>query len=54
MNQTHVQHASCMRIDVGLSKQLWVEAVNTVAYLVNRSPSTAIDFKTLQEVWSGM
>ncbi|RVW64151.1 Retrovirus-related Pol polyprotein from transposon TNT 1-94 [Vitis vinifera] len=53
MNQTLVQRARCMRIDAGLSKKFWVEAVNTAAYLVNRSPSTAIDFKTPQEVWSG-
>ena len=53
MNQTLVQRARCMRIDAGLSKQFWVEAVNTAAYLVNKSPSTAIDFKTPQEVWSG-
>ncbi|RVW57769.1 Retrovirus-related Pol polyprotein from transposon TNT 1-94 [Vitis vinifera] len=53
MNQTLVQHARCMRIDTGLSKKFWAEAVNTAAYLVNRSPSTAIDFKTPQEVWSG-
>ncbi|KAL6333048.1 hypothetical protein AAG906_022717 [Vitis piasezkii] len=53
MNQTLVQRARCMRIDAGLSKNFWAEAVNTAAYLVNRSPSTAIDFKTPQEVWSG-
>ncbi|KAI4328696.1 hypothetical protein L6164_021031 [Bauhinia variegata] len=29
------------------------EAVNTASYLVNRSPSTAIDCKTPQEVWYG-
>lgn len=52
MNQTLVQRARCMRIDAGLSKKFWAEAVNTAAYLVNRSPSTAIDFKTPQEVWS--
>ncbi|RVW14253.1 Retrovirus-related Pol polyprotein from transposon TNT 1-94 [Vitis vinifera] len=53
MNQTLVQRARCMRIDAGLSKKLWAEAVNTAAYLVNRSPLTAIDFKTPQEVWFG-
>ncbi|RVW35322.1 Retrovirus-related Pol polyprotein from transposon TNT 1-94 [Vitis vinifera] len=49
MNQTLVQRARCMRIDVGLSKKFWAEAVNTAAYLVNKSSSIAIDFKTPQE-----
>ncbi|RVW84134.1 Retrovirus-related Pol polyprotein from transposon TNT 1-94 [Vitis vinifera] len=46
----HRTRARCMRIDAGLSKKFWAEAVNTATYLVNRSPSTAIDFKTPQEV----
>ena len=29
------------------------QAVTTACYLVNRSPSTAIDCKTPEEVWSG-
>jgi len=45
---------------VGLSKCFWVEAINTACYLVNRSsstaidrsPSTAINFKTPEDVWS--
>ena len=40
-----------MRLYVSLPKEFWVEVVNTVSYLVNRSPSTTIDFKTPQEVW---
>ena len=40
-----------MRLNAGLSKIFWVEAVNTKSYLVNRSPSTTIDLKTPQEVW---
>ena len=36
----------------GLSKDFWAEAINTACYLVNRSPSTAIECKTHFEVWS--
>ena len=46
MNQTLLQRARCMRLNAGLSKEFWAEAVNTAVYLVNRSPSTAIDLKT--------
>jgi len=50
MNQTLLQRARCMRLNAGLSKEFWAEVVNTAVYLVNRSPSTAIDLKTPQEV----
>ena len=37
----------------GLGQEFWAEAINTACYLVNRSPSTAIECKTPFEVWSG-
>ncbi|KAE8678429.1 Senescence-specific cysteine protease SAG12 [Hibiscus syriacus] len=36
-----------------LEKSLWVEAVNTACYLVNRAQSTAIELKTPMEMWTG-
>ncbi|KAE8734764.1 hypothetical protein F3Y22_tig00000715pilonHSYRG00142 [Hibiscus syriacus] len=40
----------CFRIDNGGE---YTKAVNTVCYLVNRSPSTAIELKTPMEMWTG-
>nr|GEU64337.1 retrovirus-related Pol polyprotein from transposon TNT 1-94 [Tanacetum cinerariifolium] len=37
----------------GLPKTFWVEATCTAAYLINRSPSTAIAKKTPMDMWSG-
>lgn len=42
-----------MLASANLPKTFWGEAVNTAAYLINRSPSSALDFKTPQEVWTG-
>ena len=36
-----------------LQQELWGEALLTACYLVNRSPSTTIDCKILEEVWIG-
>ena len=38
---------------VGLPKSFWVEATTINCFLINCSPSNAIDKKTPQEVWSG-
>ena len=35
---------------VGIGQELWVEVVGTTCYLVNRSPSLAVDDKTPHEV----
>ncbi|KAH9781363.1 Integrase catalytic domain-containing protein [Citrus sinensis] len=53
MNRTLVERVRCMLFNANLSKHFWAEAVTTAAYLVNRSPSVALHFKTPQEVWSG-
>ncbi|GJQ96508.1 retrotransposon protein, putative, ty1-copia subclass [Tanacetum coccineum] len=36
----------------GLPKTFWAEVTCTAAYLINRSPSTAIEKKTPMEMWS--
>ena len=52
MNRTLLERARCMRSNAGLGEEFWAEAVNTACYLVNRSPSTAIELKTPEEVWA--
>ncbi|KAH9648136.1 hypothetical protein KPL70_025471 [Citrus sinensis] len=53
MNRTLVEKVRCMLFSANLSKHFWADAVTTAAYLMNRSPSTALNFKTPQEAWSG-
>jgi transposase InsO family protein len=53
MNMTLLERARCMLSNARLSKDFWAEVVNTACYLVNCSPSIAIDCKTPYEVWSG-
>ncbi|KAH9704469.1 hypothetical protein KPL70_011474 [Citrus sinensis] len=53
MNRTIIERVRCMLLNANLSKGFWAEAVTTAAYLINRSPSSALGFKTPQEFWSG-
>ena len=51
MNKTLLERARCMLNQENLGKQFWAEAVATACYLINRSPHTALKFKSPQEVW---
>ncbi|KAG8491252.1 hypothetical protein CXB51_014428 [Gossypium anomalum] len=53
MNRTIVEKVRCMLSNANLPKSFWTEAASTVCFLINRSPSVAIEKKTPQEVWSG-
>ncbi|GJT58785.1 retrotransposon protein, putative, ty1-copia subclass [Tanacetum coccineum] len=53
MNRTLMDKVRCLLIQSGLPKTFWVEATCTAAYLINRSPLTAIEKKTPLEMWSG-
>ena len=52
-NRTLLDKVRCMLVSSGLPKLFWGEAVMTAAHLVNMSPSTAINFKTPEELWTG-
>ena len=53
MNRTILDKVRCLLIDSGLSQNFWGEAATTAVYLINRSPSTAINLKTPEELWVG-
>jgi hypothetical protein len=51
-NITLMEKARSMHSGVGLRQEFWAEAVGTECYLVDRSPSLALDDKTPHEVWT--
>jgi hypothetical protein len=53
MKKTLMEKARSMLSGVGLGQEYWAEVVGTTCYLVNRSPSLAVDDKTIPEVWCG-
>ena len=53
MNMTLMEKARSMLSGAGLEQEFWAEAVSTACYLVNQSPSSALDDKTPQEEWTG-
>jgi hypothetical protein len=53
MNRTLMDKARSMLSGVGITQELWAEAVDTVKYLVNMSPSSALVNSTTHEVCSG-
>jgi hypothetical protein len=46
MNKTLMEKARCMLSSVGLGQEFWAKAVGIACYLVNKSPSLALDEKT--------
>lgn len=53
MNRTLLERTRAMLGAASLEKKFWAEAVNTACYVINRSPSTAIELKTPMEMWTG-
>eukprot|EP01018_Ginkgo_biloba_P031879 Gb_04138 [translate_table: standard] len=48
-----MEMARCIRNSKNLAKYFWVEAINTIVYLLNRSPTKAVYGITPEEVWTG-
>ncbi|WRX12668.1 zinc finger protein [Theobroma cacao] len=53
MKKTLLEKAKYVFSNVGLTKIFWTKAINKAYYLVNRSASTAIEFKAPKKGWSG-
>ena len=52
MNKTIMERARSMRLHVGLPLHMWVEAINTTIYLINRGPSIPLGCGILDEAWT--
>ncbi len=48
-----VEKARCMLHDASLGARFWAEAVSTAVYLLNRSPTRALEGQTPYEAWYG-
>ena len=48
-----MEMARCMLFEKKIPKLLWVEAVSTSVYLLNRLPTKSVQRKTPIEAWSG-
>lgn len=53
MNRTLAERMRAMLRTVSLPNSFWAEAAMTACYIINRSPSTAINLKTPMEMWTG-
>lgn len=53
MNRTITERARCMLLDSKLGKSLWTEAVLSAVYVINRSPTDALNNMVPAEVWYG-
>ncbi|GKV34500.1 hypothetical protein SLEP1_g42871 [Rubroshorea leprosula] len=53
MNHTIVEKVRCMLRMAALPKPFWGEAVNTLVYLINRSPSVPLNFEIPEKAWTG-
>lgn len=51
MNMTLMEKVGCFLVESGLEEQFWAEAVSTSAYVINMSPSSAIDENIPKELW---
>lgn len=52
MNRTLVERAKCMLFDADLGQEFWGEAINTAAFVINRSVNRSLDYRVPEGVWT--
>ena len=52
MNRTLTERIRAILSTAGLPNSCWTKAAKNVCYVINRSPSTAIELKTPMEIWT--
>jgi len=52
MNRSLTERARCLRLNAGLPKRFWAEAVSMACYLINRSLRASLGGKVAEEVWT--
>lgn len=53
MNRTVMEKVRCMLSESGLEERFWAEAAATAAYVINRSPASAVDHNIPEQLWLG-
>lgn len=51
MNRTIMEKVRCMLDESGLEEKFWAETAATAAYLINRSPASAVDHNVPEQLW---
>ncbi|KAG6396851.1 hypothetical protein SASPL_143008 [Salvia splendens] len=53
-NRTIMNMVQCILNDKGVPRKFWAEAAKWAVHVLNRSPTSVIQGKTPEEIWSGM
>ena len=53
ISRSIAKRARCLRLNAGLAKIFWADAMSMACYLINRSPRATLDGKVAEEVWTG-
>jgi hypothetical protein len=52
VNRSIAERARCLKLNVGLVKIFWADAMSMACYLINRSRRAALDGKVAKDVWT--